>query len=131
MIKRWTLPLLAAVSLLGIATGCSSVESASSFNALGVAATPTQAISHLNSTIYGYYFFGIPILTGSVGRSNSCAIFTDTVTLDKALLQMNKVARAQGASKVINLSSRMDSNWVWYTLLFSYREVQISGTAVK
>ena len=112
-------------------SGCSSVQVGYRFNKMGVDTERTQGIAHLNSTIYGYYFFGLPVLTGSVARSNTTAYFTDTVTIDNCLLQMNRAARAMGANKVINIQSHTESSWLWATLFFSYREVQMSGTAIK
>lgn len=133
MMKKLLAKVCAAALLVTfMLSGCSSVEHTAKFNTLGVAATPVRAVSHLNSTIYGYYLFGIvPVLSGSVGRSDTTALFTDTVTLDNALLQMNLKAKAMGASRVIDLESNIASEWIWYSLLFSRKEVQISGTAIE
>jgi hypothetical protein len=40
-------------------------------------------------------------------------------------------SRGIAASKVIDLQSRVEERWLWWSLILWVHEVQISGTAIK
>jgi hypothetical protein len=124
--------LLVAIGAAFVITGCSSLETTRKFNGLGVAPARTQPIAHINSDIWGCFLLNsIPIFCGSVNSAGKMAAFTDTATVDNAMLMATRRARGIGASKFIDINSKVESRWLWYTLIFWIREVQISGTAIK
>ncbi|QSH41452.1 hypothetical protein P0136_07975 [Lentisphaerota bacterium ZTH] len=126
------LSIVAFVVVTVVLTGCSSLETTEKFNSLGISTAKTKPVAHVNVDIWGVFLFNsIPIMSGSVNTAGKLSAFMDTVTLDNAMLMMTRRARGIGASKVLNVTSDIRSYWLWYTLLFWCREVQVSGTAVE
>lgn len=124
--------LLAVGAAAMFITGCSSVETARNFNGLGVATSRVTPIAHVNASIYGCYLFdSIPLFAGSPNSPGKVMAFKDSVELDNCMRMLMEKSRGIGASKVIDLQSRVEERWLWWSLILWVHEVQISGTAIK
>lgn len=111
-------------------SGCSNLEIASKFNHITVEEgyTPEQ----YTYTNYGYYFLNwIPIFSGTVVPDDAFALFTDTVTTDKAVLALTNAAYKRGATRIENVVTHKESHYNWYTLFYFTRNVQVSATVLN
>ncbi len=99
------------------------------FNACSSISTGTTVPVHVNGEIWGVYLFGIlPLMTGSSAAPGSTTLFKDTVRIDNAVSMLTKRAKDMEANRVNDLTSFKTSSWL---LLFSVKEVQVSGNALK
>ncbi len=131
MKKRVLLVFASAVMAL-VLTACSSMETSKNFNGLSVTASRTRPIAHINARVNGVFLFDtFPLFCGSVNHIDKVAAFVNTVSLDNTLGLVTREARGLGATKLINLNSYYDTEWLWYTLILWKRQTQISATAVK
>ena len=131
--KKRAFILFAGVVMAMVITGCSSLETSQNFNGLAVTdSKTTKPIAHINARVYGIFLFdAVPLFCGSVNSVNKSAAFIDTVNVNNTLGMVAREARGLGATKLINVNSYYQSYWLWYTLLFWNREIQVSATAAK
>ncbi len=118
-----------ALALAVALFGCTTVEQGTKFNSLPVGeGTSNPPVAHINVRITGFYLFGIlPIFCGSVASAGKAAVFSDTVTVDNAVLLLTRTARGMGGVRMYDIvTTRGGSN----CLLFSFDYIQASGTAV-
>lgn len=129
MLKKSLLTLASAALIAGL-TACSSVNTGTTLHGMKLSDNENDTtIAHMNGNIWGIYFFHVlPVLSGSYSTSGSCAAFKDTVKVDHAVNLLTKNAVNIGATKVIDMQS---STSTLPLLIFSVKEVQISGNAVK
>ncbi len=122
--------VLTMVSVLALFLyGCTTVQEGTKFNSLPVGeGTNNPPIAHVNVRISGVYLLGfLPIFCGSVASAGKMAVFTDTVTVDNAVLLLTRTARGMGGVRVYDIVTSIGgANY----LLFSFDYVQASGTAV-
>lgn len=115
-----------------IFTGCSSVESTNRFNALQVTESPSVPVAHIVGSTYGWYlFYFIPFFTGSTTSPGSTVMFNDKVHLGGVMDMVSAQAKQLGATKVIDIQTRKENEWMSSTFIFWRREIQMSCTAVK
>lgn len=130
--KKRTLMMFAAVVMAFAITGCTSIETSKNFNGLGMTASRSKPIAHINARVFGVFLFdAFPMFCGSVNNTDKVAAFTNTVSLNNALGLATRHARGIGATKLVNVNSYYYSHWLWYTIIMWERQMQVSGTAVK
>lgn len=130
--KKTALFLFAAAATAMAVTGCTSLESTTSFNGLGVTTRNSQPVAHINVRVAGAFLFNaFPVFCGSVNNVDKVAAFVNTVSLDNTMGLVSRHARGLGATKLVNISSYQDSYWMWYTILLWKRYTQVSATAIK
>ncbi len=128
MFRKLVIASLVAVTAV-IITGCSSVETGTYINNQRL--TPGQderSIGHVYADIWGIYLFSLPLFTGSSTNPGSCAIFKDTVTVDKCTTMITKKSAQMGGSKLLDLKSNKSGMWL---ILVSYYDIEMSGNCIK
>jgi len=84
---------------------------------------------HVNAEIWGVYMFKkVPIWSGSHIKTGKTRMFKTTALIRNAMEIIQREAKKMGAKNIINVTSRYTSEWIPYSLMFWYREVQISAT---
>jgi hypothetical protein len=130
--RKRALTMCAALASLLVFSGCSSLETTKNFNGMDVTARRTQPIAHINARVNGVFLFdALPFFCGSVNHVDKVAAFVNTVSLNNTMGLVSREARGLGATKLVNVQSYYESIWMWYTLIFWYRQMQVSATAVK
>ncbi len=122
----------AAAAAVVLTAGCTTMEVAQKFNGLPVsekAATPPTV--HMNVSMTGFYFFGcLPIITGSVGSVDKCALFKNTVKVEHAVSVLTREARTQySCTRIYDLKS--NTRTFHLPLLLSIKSVEVSATGTK
>lgn len=118
----------AAVMVAAALAGCSSVDTGTSLNGIKLTNPETTNVAHINGYTWGIYFFGLPLFAGSTSHPGTCAVFKDTVQVDNITSMLTKKAKDLGATKLVDLSSKRGGTWF---ILFSYKDIEASGNAVK
>ena len=118
----------AAVMVAATLASCSSIDTGTSLNGEKLTIPDSTNVAHLNGYTWGIYFFGLPLFAGSTSHPGTCAIFKDTVQVDNITSMITKKAKDLGATKLVDLESRRSGTWF---ILFSYKEIEASGNAVK
>ena len=118
----------AAVAVAAALAGCSSVDTGTTLNGQKLTLPDSTNVAHINGYTWGIYFFGLPLFTGSTKAPGTCAIFSDTVQVDNVTHMLTKKSKDLGATHLVDLQSNRNSTWF---ILFSYKEIQASGNAVK
>jgi hypothetical protein len=129
--KKQILSVVIGTVFIAILSGCSSIDTAARLNNQKLTAVDADPIAHLNGDAWGVYLFNLPILTGSTNYPGTCAIFKDSVTVDKTVYMVTRRSRELGASKITDLQSSQSSNMIFPLFIFFVREVQVSGNAIK
>ena len=126
------LAVLATAAVAAVMTACSSIEVATTFNNVKITDSPNAAcVAHLNADIWGIYLFNLPLFSGSSKQPGRCAIFTDTVRVDNAVSMLTKKAASEDATTITDLSSERTSCWLPIFLVLWYKDVQVSGNAIR
>ena len=73
----------------------------------------------------------VPLFTGSTGHPGLPAFFSDDVTPKSVVDMVTAESKKQGATKTMDLESRTSSVWLFPTVFFWYKSVEVSGNAVK
>ena len=130
MKKMLLLPV--AVLAMMVLAGCTSVNVAPKFNSLQKPGSQAIPAAHINVDIDGLYLFGfLPIWTGSAAEDGYAAIFTKTVKLENAVSLLTRVARNEyNAREITDLNSSINSVF-FLPPLFSYKSIELSGTAYR
>lgn len=126
--------LAALACLLAMAVaGCSSVDVAKNFNGQQVSPNASQTgVSQINGCVWGYYLFGIlPLVTGDPENPGTSSFFVDTVRLEPTVKMVTSKAKSLGSNSSIVLESRTDSSGSMFFWIVFYKEIQVSGNAVK
>ena len=118
----------AAVMVAAALAGCSSIDTGTSLNGEKLTVPDSTNVAHLNGNSWGIYIFSLPLFAGSTSHPGTCAIFKDTIQVDNIVSMITKKAKDLGATKVTDLQTHRDSTWY---ILFSYKEIEVSGNAVK
>ncbi len=122
-----TILSLAAVTLL--LAGCTSVESTQNFNGLACGTPTEKATCQILIQIPGYYFFGLPIVTGDLA-DGKFTFFTYTQTTDNAVWLLTKEAKSKGATRLINQNMVMIEGCVLFPFV-SKKTLNVSATGVR
>lgn len=126
------LAVLAAAAVIAGMTACSSIEFATTFNNQKITEAPNAVcVEHLNADIWGIYLFNLPLFSGSSKQPGRCAVFTDTVRVDNAVSMLTRKAANDEATTIADLTSQRTSCWLPIFLVLWYREVQVSGNAIR
>ncbi len=124
--KKTILSLAAATLLLA---GCTSVESTQNFNGLACGTPTEKATCQILIQIPGYYFFGLPIVTGDLA-DGKFTFFTYTQTTDNAVWLLTKEAKSKGATRLINQNMVMVEGCVLFPFV-SKKTLNVSATGVR
>ena len=124
--KKIILSLAAAALLLA---GCTSVESTQNFNGLACGTPTEKATCQILIQIPGYYFFGLPIVTGDLA-DGKFTFFTFTQTTDNAVWLLTKEAKSKGATRLINQNMVMIESFVPFPFV-SKKILNVSATCVR
>ena len=133
MLKK-ALLTAAAASLALVFTGCSSFQTATNLNGVQLSTDPSRtAVAHVHAEIWGVYIFGsIPIFTGSTIMPERCAMFEDNVTIPRTIGMATKLTKARLNAQYLDaLQSESSSCWLFPTLIFWYKSIQVSGNALR
>ncbi len=126
------LAILVAAAAGAVMTACSSIEMATTFNNQKITeAQNAVCVEHLNAEIWGIYLFNLPLFSGSSKQPGRCAVFTDTVHVDNAVAMLTRKAATDEATTITDLNSDRTSFWIPVLLVLWYREVQVSGNAIR
>lgn len=118
---------LAAAGLLF--AGCTSIESTQNFNGLACGTPNEKATCQILIQIPGYYFLGLPIVTGDIA-DGKFTFFTYTQTTDNAIWMLTKEAKSKGATRLINQNLVMTETYVPFPFV-SKKIFNISATGVR
>jgi hypothetical protein len=126
-----TILLLTAVFICFIYSGCSTIDTGTVFTEQGIVTTNAKPIANINANNYGYYLFcAVPIWTGNP-NSNGSSLFSNQVTLEKVMGMVIKKSKELGAIRVVDLQSNVIWSSGWSLGLIGFKEVQVSGNAVR
>ncbi|MBR7139516.1 MAG: hypothetical protein IKD44_08215 [Lentisphaeria bacterium] len=118
---------LAAAGLLF--AGCTSIESTQNFNGLACGTPTEKATCQILIQIPGYYFIGLPIITGGLA-DGKFTFFTYTQTTDNAIWMLTKEAKSKGATRLINQNLVMMESYVPFPFV-SKKILNVSATGVR
>ena len=125
--KKIALSLAAAAGLLF--AGCTSIESTQNFNGVACGTDNEKAACQTLIQIPGYYFFGLPIVTGGLGDGKT-AFFTFTQTTDNAVWLMTKEVKSKGATRLINQHMSVTESYIPFPFV-SKKILNFSATGVR
>ena len=125
--KKNIFTIAAAAGLL--LAGCTSVESTQNFNGLACGTPNEKATCQILVQISGYYFLGLPMITGGLG-DNKFTFFTYTQTTDNAVWLLTKEAKSKGATRMINQNIMITESFVPFPFV-SKRILNASATGVR
>ena len=115
-----------------VLAACSSFEIGATPNDVKIASGDTEAVAHVNADIWGIYVFGLPIISGSSVEPGKCVVFSDTVDTSNAISFLTRNTRRKlNASAITDVQSERTTGWLVPTAFFFYRDIQVSGNAVK
>ena len=125
--KKTLLSLAAAAGLF--LAGCTSIEATQNFNGLACGTPTEKATCQILIQIPGYYFFGLPIVTGDLA-DGKFTFFTYTQTTDNAIWLLTKEAKSKGATRLINQNLSMHETYVPFPFV-SKQTLIVSATGVR
>lgn len=109
--------------------GCTSIESTQKFNALGLGTPTEKAVCQTYVEIPGYFFLGLPIITGSPAGDGQWTMFRWSLTTENAVFLLTKEAKQKGAARVVNVHVSTTERSVFPFI--DKRTIQASGTGVR
>lgn len=121
--------LIAAAITAAFFTGCTTVESTQKFNRVSLGSGNEKAVCQTFVEIPGYYFFGLPIVVGSVKGNGTWTMFRDNVTTENAVYLLTKEIKDRRAARAINVHVNSTENFFFIGLY--RRAIQASGTGVR
>lgn len=122
--------LMAACSAAALFTGCTSVESTQVFNRMGLGTPEEKAVCQTHVEIPGYFFCGLPIVTGSPKGDGEWSFFRYNLTTENAVFLLTKEAKSRQAARVVNVQVSKTANFTIFPFL-TYKTIQASGTGVR
>ena len=131
MMKKLACLAVCVLSAIGI-SACSSFEMATNTNNVKFTTGEAETLGHVNADIWGVYVFGLPVISGSSVEPGKCVVFSDTVDTSNAISFLTRNTRRKlNASGITDVQSERTTGWLVPTLFFFYRDIQVSGNAVK
>lgn len=122
--------LFAAAAIAAIITGCTTVDSTQVFNRMGLTANPSEkAVCVTHVEIPGYYFFGLPIVTGSPKGDGEWSLFRYNLTATNAIYLLTKEVKERKAARVINVQVNKTETVTWIPFIMK-QTIQASGVGV-
>lgn len=125
--KKTIFSLAAAAGLF--LAGCTSVESTQNFNGIACGTPTEKATCQILIQIPGYYFLGLPLITGDLA-DGKFTFFTYTQTTDNAVWMLTKEAKGKGATRIINQNITMYESFVPFPFM-SKQTMVVSATGVR
>ena len=122
--------LAAAVVTLALVQGCSSVQVADDLNGQKIATAGTN-VAHIYGNNWGIYCLSIPIVGGSTEKPGVTVWGKDTVNVKAVTDMVTDKSKALGGTSTLDLKSNTSSFWIMPTFVCFYRDVEVSGNAVK
>ncbi len=122
--------LAAAVVTLALVQGCASVQVADDLNGEKIAAAGTN-VAHIYGNNWGIYCLSMPIIGGDIEKPGTMVWGKDTVCVKAVTDMVTAKARTLGATSTLDLKSNTSSFWIMPTFVCFYRDVEVSGNAVK
>ena len=113
-----------------ILTGCTTVESTQVFNRMGLGTPEEKAVCQTHVEIPGYFFCGLPIVTGSPKGDGEWSLFRYNLTTENAIYLLTREAKSRQAARVVNVQVTKSESFTIFPFL-SRRTVQASGTGVR
>ena len=120
---------LAALAVLSIFAGCTTIESTQKFNRMGLGTPNEKAICQTYVELSGFYLFGLPIVVGSPAGHGDWTMFRNNLTAENAVYLLTKEAKMLKAARVINVQVNKTDSFIFFGI--SRRTVQASGTGVR
>ena len=111
-------------------TGCTTVESTQVFNRMGLGTPNEKAVCQTYVEIPGYFFFGLPIISGSPAGDGEWSMFRYNVNTTNAVFLLTKEAKARQAARVVNVQVGSYERVTWCPFVIK-RAVYASGTGVR
>ncbi|MBE6365439.1 MAG: hypothetical protein E7053_06775 [Lentisphaerae bacterium] len=124
-----TFILAAACFAAMIFSGCTTVESTQVFNRMGLGTPNEKAVCQTYVEIPGYFFFGLPIITGSPAGDGEWSLFRYNLTTTNVVHLLTKEAKERRAARVVNVQVTTTETFILPFL--SKRTIQASGTGVR
>lgn len=124
-----TFILAAACFAAMIFNGCTTVESTQVFNRMGLGTPNEKAVCQTYVEIPGYFFFGLPIITGSPAGDGEWSLFRYNLTTTNVVHLLTKEAKERRAARVVNVQVTTTETFILPFL--SKRTIQASGTGVR
>ena len=122
--------LFAAAAAAAVITGCTTVDSTQVFNRMGLTNAPGEkAVCVTHVEIPGYYFFGLPIITGSPKGDGEWSFFRFNQTTTNAVYLLTKEAKERKAARVINVQVNKTETMTWIPFVMK-QTIQASGIGV-
>lgn len=121
------------MSFCGVAAllcGCTTVESTQVFNRMELGTPNEKAVCQTFVEIPGYFFCGLPIITGSPKGDGEWSMFRYNLTATNAVHLLTKEARSRQAARVINVHVSTDETFTLFPFL-TKKTIQASGTGVR
>ena len=131
MMKKLACFAACVVSAIAL-SACSSFEMGTNTNGVKFTTGEAETLGHVNADIWGIYVFGLPVISGSSVEPGKCVVFSDTVDTSNAISFLTRNTRRKlNASAITDVQSERTTGWLVPTLFFFYRDIQVSGNAVK
>ena len=124
--KKSLLALAAAGLLLA---GCTSIESTQNFNGVACGTPTEKGTCQILIQIPGYYFLGLPIITGDLA-DGQFTFFTYTQTTENAIWLLTREAKSKGATRIITKNLVMQECFVPFPFV-SKKILNVSATGVR
>lgn len=127
------LMLLAAAALaLVLVQGCASTQVADEFNGQKISTkSDAKDVAHILGSNWGIYCLSAPVVTGSTAPSGSTVWGKDTVNVKSVTEMVTAKSKELGATSTVDLQSSSSSFWIMPAFVLFYREIQVSGNAIK
>ena len=118
------------VACAAVFSGCTTVESTQVFNRMGLGTPNEKAVCQTYVEIPGYFFFGLPIISGSPAGDGEWSMFRYNVNTTNAAYLLTKEAKARQAARVVNVQVSTTERLSWFPFVVK-RTIQASGTGVR
>lgn len=118
------------VACAAVFSGCTTVESTQVFNRMGLGTPNEKAVCQTYVEIPGYFFFGLPIISGSPAGDGEWSMFRYNVNTTNAVYLLTKEAKARQAARVVNVQVSTTERLSWFPFVVK-RTIQASGTGVR
>ena len=121
--------LTAVCGIAALITGCTTVESTQVFNRVGLADAGDKAVCVTHVEMPGYYFLGLPIVTGSPKGDGEWSLFRYNQTTANVIYLLTKEVKERKAARVVDVHVTTQDVPVMIPFV-SKRIIQASGVGV-
>ncbi len=130
--NKWSFSL-AFFSFIVLFSGCSSVQVSEKLDEQSISLLEANAnTAHITVSNWGIYVLNtVPVFSGDNEEIGNTAMLEDHVNLNDMFDILTAKASELGASKIVDVKSSLKSRWIFPTTLLWYKEIELSGNAVK